>query len=63
MSDDATPSRAQLPPNVLDQIDRICDRFEAVWAARWATAGRGLRQRTSSGLSPGAAPRPAGGGA
>jgi eukaryotic-like serine/threonine-protein kinase len=32
MSDEATPDRTGLPLDVLHQIDRICDRFEAAWA-------------------------------
>src|SRR5262245_35240740 len=33
MSDQATPDRTELPLDVLDQIDRICDQYEAAWAA------------------------------
>jgi serine/threonine-protein kinase len=31
MSDDAIPDRTKLPIEILDAIDRICDRFEAAW--------------------------------
>ena len=33
MSAQRTPDRTALPLAVLDQIDRICDRFEAAWEA------------------------------
>ncbi|MFI5454982.1 MAG: serine/threonine-protein kinase PknK [Isosphaerales bacterium] len=33
MSGKTTPDRTELPMDVLDQIDRICDRFEAAWEA------------------------------
>ena len=33
MSPKRTPDRTALPLAVLDQIDRICDRFEAAWKA------------------------------
>ena len=33
MSSQRTPDRTALPLAVLDQIDRICDRFEAAWNA------------------------------
>ena len=32
MSDEAIPDRTKLPLDVLDRIDRACDRFEAAWA-------------------------------
>ena len=31
MNDPAPPDRRELPLELLDQIDRICDRFEAAW--------------------------------
>jgi WD40 repeat protein/serine/threonine protein kinase/tetratricopeptide (TPR) repeat protein len=31
MSDESTSARAELPLDVLDAVDRICDRFEAAW--------------------------------
>jgi hypothetical protein len=33
MNDQARPDRTELPLDVLDQIDRICDRFEAAWTS------------------------------
>jgi serine/threonine-protein kinase len=31
MSDEPTPDPTEIPPEALDAIDRICDRFEAGW--------------------------------
>ena len=31
MNNESTPDRSELPLDVLDRIDRICDRFEADW--------------------------------
>jgi serine/threonine-protein kinase len=33
MSEETRPERTELPLEVLDQIDRICDRYEAAWRA------------------------------
>ena len=44
MSDEAIPDRTRLPIDVLDRIDRACDRFEAAWARR-AAPHRGRPRR------------------
>src|SRR5262245_28548086 len=31
MPDETKPDRSELPLDVLDRIDRTCDRFEAAW--------------------------------
>src|SRR5262244_2596091 len=31
MSDPPIPQRTELPADVLDRIDRVCDRYEAAW--------------------------------
>lgn len=31
MKDPAPPDHRELPLDLLDQLDRICDRFEAAW--------------------------------
>jgi serine/threonine-protein kinase len=31
MTDETRPDRTELPLDVLDRIDRVCDRFEATW--------------------------------
>lgn len=31
MPDETQPARSELPLDVLDRIDRICDRFEVAW--------------------------------
>ena len=31
MTDEPIPDRAELPLDLLDQIDRICDQFESAW--------------------------------
>src|SRR3954465_15998277 len=33
MNGETRPERTALPLDVLDQIDRICDHFEAMWEA------------------------------
>ena len=33
MNDPSHPSEASLPPTVVKQIDRVCDRFEEAWKA------------------------------
>jgi hypothetical protein len=33
MNRETRPDRTALPLDVLDQIDRICDRFQAIWGA------------------------------
>ena len=53
MNDEPIPDRSDLPLDVLDALDRICDRFEAAWT-------RGERPRAEDDLGGlGAAHRPA----